>query len=462
MPKYKCTACGRIFADFLNIGDPAKIKCTCGMPHSKIMEIGLPPKVMRPAPAVVGRPTIPSPPPHLSHMGSKNMNPEPFEPVPPPPPPGPPSPLMPIMGAPLILPEKRGGMLSEFYTDDPTSRYLQKVYSLEKQGMVDGPVLIPSMTKHPYAVKMVNPKVARLWDYAIQNIFGRGSPALINSFKEEHKKLTLKEFAGKPIPDQIRIINKIYDAAILWKDYNQSATEMTDYGDYLSEAHFPSSFQDDFTNAFKRFGIGFRAEKVVDQDRILSQGFSPVYGNMMNFRRACPNKKDAHVIEETIMETTTKLGQKIAIFRKAQDVVSETATCISRNIRGATKFPEPELVGQVYVFAVKPSLKGYDTEKHQEDQDRSGHSKVWRFGEKGFPKIGVQDIIAYTLVEKRKGEGSDGTGDSILWYYQFMQKAWTWVRQCTKEEKTFLEEELSQAYDEGMKPVPKRFDFYHG
>ena len=133
-------------------------------------------------------------------------------------------------------------------------------------------------------------------------------------------------------------------------------------------------------NAFRQLGIGFRCEKDTDLARILQHGFKPLY-SLPDIAAVL-----GHVLRGTVMQTNTSLG-KLGRWKVNQDAIGQTGICVARGALGASKFPEASHTGDVYMFAVKPSNLGYDTESYQDrkGQIRSGNparscSLPWRGG----------------------------------------------------------------------------------
>lgn len=197
----------------------------------------------------------------------------------------------------------------------------------------------------------------------------------------------------------------------------------------------------------EKFGIGFRSETLADLQRILDFGIQPLYKSVGIAEGL------GHKIKGTIMDTAVRQGE-MALWKKNQDAVGNTAICISRNLLGATKFPEPQYSGVICTFAVRPSKPGFDTETWQKTL---GNKAVWRPGEKLFPGIDKADIIAYTKVEKSAGSLDD---DARMWGFKFLEDNWTFLG-GNYAEKEYLNGELkSMRALTDTTWVPKSDDFY--
>jgi len=268
---------------------------------------------------------------------------------------------------------------------------------------------------------------SKLWDFALSN-FLISAP----SSKAEREDLlgravgnmTVANFAAKSVLDRLAVINSLWNAIVEWVTPVQRATAMFDppAGD---EVHNVSSTHE--AMAFHRFGIGFRCEKETDLQRVLDNGFAPLY--------SLPNIAAGlhHIVAGTVMEVRTCQGD-LGLWKVNRDAIGQTGICVSRGIFGATKFPDAEYKGNVYLFAVKPSVNGYDTEVYQR---QNGKTKVWKPGEKLFPKIPKGDILAYVKIEKL-GMDNFGTGWKIK-----AQNAWTFLPAASIADQQYLNAELA-------------------
>jgi len=156
--------------------------------------------------------------------------------------------------------------------------------------------------------------------------------------------LTLEYFATLGYIDQLVIIDRIWNGCIDWKKADKKAKDMIDPCDAV---HLPSSFNNEFTSAFKTLGIGFRCETAHSLSRIKRDGFYPLYRNPV--ASACLSPP--HHIKDTVMEINT-INSQMGTWKEMKDVVGQTAICIARGMRGATKYPDEEYEGIVMMFAV--------------------------------------------------------------------------------------------------------------
>jgi hypothetical protein len=198
-----------------------------------------------------------------------------------------------------------------------------------------------------------------------------------------------------------------------------------------------------------RFAIGFRVDGSADKPmtRVLTQGMRPKWFN----------PADARMLSDSeITGTWMDLNKNIKMGRVNRDVLNETGTCVARNIYGGTAFPERTSEGEYYLFAVRcKNLLGVDTEQWQLD-----HHTVWRAGEKVFPEIPKERILAWVKFKKlgtpqnfvdtpifvngvqcgciRKVVGLGG------WKFQIPAGSkWTWLAMIAEDEQAYLEGELA-------------------
>jgi len=265
------------------------------------------------------------------------------------------------------------------------------------------------------------------WDFALSNFL-----LYAPSNKQDRERLlelaiggiTVAGFAGLPGQARLGYIDRLWDAVVEWVLPTDNAKAMFDPkpGD---QVHNVSSTSHE--RAFAKFGIGFRCEKDTDKDRILKSGFEPLYA-LPSIARSL-----GHEIGGTVMQRKTALGQ-LGLWKENKDAIGQTGICVSRGAMGATKFPEASYTGDVYLFAVKPNGRGYDTEKYQANKSPTA---VWKPGEKLFPKIQPSEVLAYMKVKKL------GTDDySTLWKIQ-ADSTWT-ILNGSDDEKKYIEGEFGK------------------
>ena len=296
----------------------------------------------------------------------------------------------------------------------PLRAYAAAVYPARQIPMDPDPV-----------ARLVPTDQRKLWDFALSN-FLISAP----SNKADRERLlgaalgdmTVQQFAAKPAHERIAVINNLWDAIVEWVTPNQTSQQMMD-PDAGNAVHNVSSTRQQ--RAFQHFGIGFRCEKDVDLGRILQHGFMPLY-SLPDIAAGL-----GHMVRGTVMQVKTGLGQ-LGLWKVNQDAIGQTGICVARGALGASKFPEASHEGDVYMFAVKPSNLGYDTETYQA---RKGADKVWKPGEKLFPRIERADVLGYVKIKKL---GMDGFGTG--WKIQ-AENAWTFLG-GTAQEQAYMNGEL--------------------
>jgi len=291
----------------------------------------------------------------------------------------------------------------------------------------------------------VPPAARKLFDFALGNFLIYGPTDRASREQQLDAAVgdrTVKDFAA-PLTT-LEIVNKLWNAIVVWRQPDKSPQDMVDPapGDPI---HTVSSTKRD--KAFNALGIGFRCEKESDLQRILNQGCKPLY--------ALPDVAQGlgHAIGGTVMQLKTQ-QHELGLWTRNKDAVGQTGICVARGAKGATKFPEAEYQGVVCLFAVKPSLRGFDTEEHQRKEDPKG-SAVWKPGEKLFPEIPPADILGYVRVEKT-GMLAMGMG----WNIRVRDQQWQGLR-GTADEQAYLNGELAELTPgQPLRILSKTHDFH--
>jgi hypothetical protein len=295
--------------------------------------------------------------------------------------------------------------------------YAVNVYPVEQKPMNGDP-----------AARMIPLEDRKRWDFALSNFL-----LYAPSNKPDRERLldvavgdiTVMGFAGLPAQARVAYIDRLWAAIVEWVLPTDSAQDMFDPkpGD---QVHNVSSTTQE--KAFAKFGIGFRAEKDTDKERILKSGFEPLY--------ALPSISASlgHEVAGTVMQRKTALGQ-LGLWKENKDAIGQTGICVARGAMGATKFPEASYTGDVYLFAVQPKGRGYDTEKYQANKSPTA---VWKPGEKLFPKVLPSEVLAYMKVTKM------GTDEyTTVWKIQ-ADTATSTILGGSEEEKRYIESEFGK------------------
>ncbi len=121
------------------------------------------------------------------------------------------------------------------------------------------------------------------------------------------------------------------------------------------------------------------------------------------------------------LEGTVAFDQTRALFwTRNHDIFNESAVCVSRNLFGATAFPERSTNDEIenktsYLFALNcAGLSGFDTEAEQ-----VRHNRVWRPGEKAYQSISARRVIAWVRIRRLGGNTVNG------WDF-LIEDTWNW------------------------------------
>lgn len=266
------------------------------------------------------------------------------------------------------------------------------------------------------------------------------------------KNMTLSDFEG-PVEEnsmtkqsrQCRVIDKIWNSMVKTVTANKLGQNMIepDYKPrkgYNYPLSLPSSFVDENKDKkpWQTLGIGFRCDSRKPAD-VLKQGFVPMYWDASRFMQ------EEHYIAQTMM--FCPWSNTMHIFRDNVDAVGQSCVCVARSLLGATKFPETNATtnkkDKFHVWALDINdLNGFDLEEYQLPK-----FKAWRPGEKMFPCVEVDRILAHVEVIKH-GEDKEKGG----WKFEFKSDAkWTWHRRGLKKElMDYLDGELDRFKGKGV------------
>jgi hypothetical protein len=131
--------------------------------------------------------------------------------------------------------------------------------------------------------------------------------------------------------------------------------------------------------------------------------------------------------------------------------------CVSRQMRGCTKFPEPNYDGPAWIYALGLPLNkkiGFDTEAWQM---RLGGDALWRPGEKAFYDVQPSEVLASLYIYKLSAR-SDQPGE--FFRFQILSDRWEW-HHANEEQQRHLNQELDHLYNGGqIQVVMQDEDFY--
>ena len=255
---------------------------------------------------------------------------------------------------------------------------------------------------------------------------------------------TISEFRQMERAQQLAIIDALWSRILLLFPATTPRSQMVDPPS-ISDIGATSvsagrAFQSGVgvSQSFSRLGYAFRCD-TRDPASVTAYGFLRAY----QFRPPAN-------IQETLPHRAAN-GQgcpvKVGMWKKNLDAVSELTICVSRNLKGSTKFPKAEHTGQCYVYAVKiPASKpGFDTERWQMTLNR--RSALWRPGEKAFLAVQNTEIIASIPVFKTAPSNADQLQGAI-YRFRFLANAWT-NHGMVGDDQQFLTNQLAAVYNGG-------------
>ena len=308
-------------------------------------------------------------------------------------------------------------------------------------------------------LKAIDSGIAKTFDYALRNLISKDQSGMLSGLmgpSGKVAKIRLGDFAAAGRASQLAVIDTFFNATVMWVRPETAFFRMYEPDLVVANQSLMTSGQPGYGRALKRHGIGFRCEKLVDLDRVRTKGFEPLYRNMPVAEGVL-----GHRVRGTIMDRAVNRYRDMGLFLCNKDAIGETAICISRNMRGAGKFPDATWVGDGILCAVKPepTTLGFDTEAWQIAQRDKDATALWRPGEKLFPAIGAKEILAYVNVRKLGGGEEDP-------YYSFdivdtnwtPLGGWPWT---TPADRSYLQGELNalRAVNNGRIVVTRKEDF---
>jgi hypothetical protein len=291
-------------------------------------------------------------------------------------------------------------------------------------------------------------------------------------------------FNGLTKLQQIKLLDMLWTSCYRREVPSTRATSMidgeasTESGEGLPSSLRPKAGGAFFTmldpgpvrNAWKRYRIGFRVDggKGVagssrdDLARIAATGTYPLQ-----------KRPDLAVlyVQKYYHEHPCCQNTDLYVGYQNRDLYNESGTCVARSLLGATAFPyrdsqnntdglKAHLGGNLqyqYLFAVDCSNElGVDTEAVQKGM---GNHSLWRPGEKAFPGLPANRILAWTRLVKMGQPAGGGGIYQTGWSFAFVDSTWTWLKTPSKELQDYLTAELA-AWAPGVTyNIPDKYDF---
>jgi hypothetical protein len=325
-----------------------------------------------------------------------------------------------------------------------------------------GKYLEPNGTQHrmyPDLTGAIPHDIAKTFDYALTNLISKdqsGMKSALMGPTGKVAKILISDFANATRAQQLAVIDLFFDATVMWVSGTLPLNQMYEPAIAVANQSLLTSGQaNPNVRALQTHGIGFRCEQFRDLERVRRSGFKPLYTSL------AVAEGIGQRVKGTIMDRAVNEYGEMGLFLCNKDAVGETAICVSRNMRGAGKFPTPEMVCDAVICAVKPkqTTLGFDTEQWQIDQRGMDQTALWRPGEKLFPKLGPEEVIAYVRIRK---EGGGGEGN--YYTFTFQDTSWNWLgsrSQATQADRQYIDAELAalRAQNGGRIVVPKNEDF---
>ncbi len=274
-------------------------------------------------------------------------------------------------------------------------------------------------------------------------------------------RMSIRAFRALTENQQLDFINQIWNATCTSHAFDKRGDQMSDpLSDDMGGKTLPSSvcpvrpganlFRKRLAGKqpFREFGIGFRVDGS-DQESI-----TRILGNGMTQQRLSTvfmlgPKRGLRLDGTNMMDQS-----RARCWTGNNDIFNETAICVSRNLFGGTAFPDRNVSGLYYLWAVNCGpLLGFDTEDYQLGLPKS---RQWRPGEKAFPSVPPGNILAYVQIDKRGAPAGGG------WMFDLTTGAqWTFVGSPTVKQRKYLEDELA-AWKGGSYTIPHTYDFHEG
>jgi hypothetical protein len=303
--------------------------------------------------------------------------------------------------------------------------------------------MCPDDSKHPTRDNLDNPKLAMLIG--------------INTSTPGYT--TIAQFNAKTNGQQCDFINEIWKRLVDYRIPNVVGSAMFEQDGPVTPAETPlptsiapanrdaADFvpvRRDLRATWGLFGIGFRVEgSKGDRDdlvRIVQKGPTALLHTRDLLRRI-----RGWVADDTYIEQR----DRVFLWWQNEDVLNESASCVSRSLFGCTALPgrdtdtakEEGKLQFHYIIAIScKNLMGCDTERWQLDR---GAGANWRPGEKAFllrEGTDASKVIAWTKMVKQPPPGKGGG-----WRFMLPEARWNWLNVPDEAREAYLNAEI-QAY----------------
>jgi hypothetical protein len=248
--------------------------------------------------------------------------------------------------------------------------------------------------------------------------------------------LTVSDFIALPDADRLRLVDIMWEEILILKSCLKRRDQMVDPA--------PGAFQGlVLPHGFSGSGYCFRCDTRTVA-HVTTYGFKTAYS-----LAAPADIQDTlpHRVAAGLLGTPKQVG----MWKDNRDAVNEMSVCVSRNMKGCTKFPNPETTGAATIFALKipPDKLGFDTEAWQATEVGG----LWRPGEKAFLDLAPSCVIASVGIVKELATGADE-----LHRFRVTTDRWTWAPGATYADHAALGPELVALYNGGLSQAVLRAD----
>lgn len=304
----------------------------------------------------------------------------------------------------------------------------------------------PNDSKHPPLTPPLMQMVGGVASVFVPSTTGgSGANVAVPIFK-------VSDFNAKTNAQQRAFIDEIWKRLVDYRIPTTKAEAMVEHDGPAEEAWtpLPSSLapsEPDAANVtlirrdnrkiWQQYRIGFRVEgsrsaTADDMTRIRQRGPSPLLHNralMRSLRGWCAD------------DTYVEQRDRIFLWWGNEDVLNESATCVSRSLFGATALPKRDFDtaanGLQFHYLLAIDCSGHIGADSEAWQQARGAASVWRPGEKAFLTLDQHHVIGWTRLLKEAPPGGKGG-----WRFRLPDNSWNWIKMPSKEVQDYLTLEL--------------------
>jgi hypothetical protein len=246
----------------------------------------------------------------------------------------------------------------------------------------------------------------------------------------------VRDFLAMTEAQRLAEIDALWTEILVLVDGNTPRGQMVDPA---PNAHVGIAGQ---ASAFRDLGYCFRCDTRAPA-AVTVQGFRRLFdmNPPADIQGTLPNRAAAG----------TGMARRLGMWHDNRDAINEMTICVSRNLKGATKFPSPDTAGVAYIYAIKLAADklGFDTENWQATQVGG----LWRPGEKAFFDIDANNVIAHVQIAK-----AAAAAPTELHRFQFTANQWTYTANASWADRAVLGPLLVALYNGGAVQAVQRAD----